>query len=84
MATDDPPIVAHPTGAQSVFLPENLLERAASMALAEVQRAEIAALLHVTNNFATTDSDFDKGPGEIHARMINCCHDAFAEVRGQG
>ncbi len=56
------------------------MEAAALMALAEVQRAEIASLLHVTNNFATTDSDFDKGPREIHERIINCCHDAFAEV----
>ncbi len=31
MATNDVPIVAHPTNEQSVFLPENLLERAASM-----------------------------------------------------
>ncbi len=31
MTNNDAPIVTHPTSAQSVFLPENLLERAASM-----------------------------------------------------
>lgn len=56
------------------------MEAAALMALAHVRGAEIASLLHVTNTFATTDNDFDKGPADINRRVVNCCFDAFSEA----
>ena len=58
------------------------MEAAALMALAEVRGAEIASLLHVTNALATTESDFHKGPADIHEKVILCCLAAFAETMG--
>jgi uridine phosphorylase len=56
------------------------MEAAALMALAHVSGAEIASLLHVTNTFATTETDFDKGPADINRRIVSCCFDAFSEA----
>ncbi len=56
------------------------MEAAALMALAQVSGAEIASLLHVTNTFATTENDFDKGPADINWRIVNCCFDAFSDA----
>ncbi|MHB1033677.1 MAG: nucleoside phosphorylase [Pirellulales bacterium] len=56
------------------------MEAAALMALAKVSGAEIASLLHVTNTFATTENDFDKGPADINQRIIHCCFDAFLDA----
>jgi uridine phosphorylase len=53
------------------------MESAALMALAQVKKAEIASLLHVTNALATGDNDFHKGPETIHEQIINCCLAAF-------
>ena len=50
------------------------------MALAQVSGAEIASLLHVTNTFATTENDFDKGPADINRRIVSCCFDAFSDA----
>lgn len=60
------------------------MEAAALMALAQVRGAEIASLLHVTNTFATTENDFDKGPADINRRIVNCCFDAFSEAVNAG
>ncbi len=59
------------------------MEAAALMALAHRREAEIASLLHLTNTFATSDSDFHKGPEEIHERVIACCLSAFCESAGR-
>ncbi len=59
------------------------MEAAALMALAEAHNAEIASLLHVTNTFATSDSDFHKGPDDINERILSCCLAAFCESLGQ-
>lgn len=56
------------------------MEAAALMALSHVSGAEIASLLHVTNTFATTANDFDKGPADINQRILSCCFKAFSEV----
>jgi uridine phosphorylase len=56
------------------------MEAAALMALAHVSGAEIASLLHVTNSFATTANDFDKGPADINQRILSCCFEAFSEI----
>jgi uridine phosphorylase len=56
------------------------MEAAALMALAHVSGAEIASLLHVTNTFATTENDFDKGPADINRQIVNCCFDAFSDA----
>lgn len=56
------------------------MEAAALMALSHVSGAEIASLLHVTNTFATTANDFDKGPAEINRRILSCCFDAFSDA----
>lgn len=56
------------------------MEAAALMALARVSGAEIASLLHVTNTFATTENDFDKGPSDIHHRILSCCFEAFSDA----
>jgi len=56
------------------------MEAAALMALAEVREAEIASLLHLTNVFATTVDDFNKGPVHINEKIITCCFKAFAEA----
>lgn len=56
------------------------MEAAALMALAQVSGAEIASLLHVTNTFATTANDFDKGPTDINRRIVSCCFDAFSDA----
>jgi hypothetical protein len=56
------------------------MEAAALMALAQVSGAEMASLLHVTNTFATTENDFDKGPVDINQRIVNCCFDAFSDA----
>lgn len=56
------------------------MEAAALMALAQVSGAEIASLLHVTNTFATTENDFDKGPADINRRIVSCCLDAFSDA----
>ncbi len=53
------------------------MEAAALMALSHVSGAEIASLLHVTNAFATTKNDFEKGPANINRRILDCCFDAF-------
>lgn len=58
------------------------MEAAALMALAMVQKAEIASLLHVTNTLATSDHDFHKGPADINQRILSCCLQAFAESLG--
>lgn len=56
------------------------MEAAALMALARTSGAEIASLLHVTNSFATTNTDFHKGPADIHQRILACCFDALADA----
>jgi purine-nucleoside phosphorylase len=56
------------------------MEAAALMALSHVSGAEIASLLHVTNTFATTANDFDKGPADINQRILNCCFEAFSDA----
>lgn len=56
------------------------MEAAAFMALSQVSGAEIASLLHVTNTFATTANDFNKGPADINRRIVNCCFDAFSDA----
>jgi nucleoside phosphorylase len=56
------------------------MEAAALMALSHVSGAEIASLLHVTNTFATTANDFDKGPADINRRILSCCFDAFSDA----
>ena len=56
------------------------MEAAALMALAHRTQAEIASLLHLTNAFATSDSDFHKGEEDIHERVIGCCLSAFHEA----
>ena len=56
------------------------MEAAALMALAEVRKAEIASLLHVTNAFATTENDFHKGSVDINKKIIISCFEAFAET----
>jgi uridine phosphorylase len=58
------------------------MEAAALMAIAEVRKAEITSLLHVTNVFGTTENDFDKGPAGISEKIIVCCLEVFAEVLG--
>jgi uridine phosphorylase len=60
------------------------MEAAALMALSQVSGAEIASLLHVTNTFATTVNDFDKGPADISRRILDCCFDAFLETGKTG
>lgn len=60
------------------------MEAAALMALGEARNVEIASLLHVTNAFATADSDFHKGPSKINENVIICCFDAFAEAMNTG
>lgn len=59
------------------------MEAAALMALARTRDAEIASLLHVTNTLGTGEADFHKGAEDIHARVLACCREAFAEVVGQ-
>ena len=59
------------------------MEAAALMALAEARGAEIASLLHVTNSFATAETDFEKGGPEINERLLHCCLAAFREALGQ-
>ncbi len=56
------------------------MEAAALMALAQVRKAEIASLLHVTNTFATAENDFDKGPDDINEKVLTCCFEAFREA----
>jgi uridine phosphorylase len=56
------------------------MEAAALMALAEVREVQIASLLHVTNALATSENDFQKGPADIHERVLNCCWAAFRET----
>ncbi|MEN6494672.1 MAG: nucleoside phosphorylase [Thermoguttaceae bacterium] len=56
------------------------MEAAALMALSQVSGAKIASLLHVTNTFATTANDFDKGPADIHQRILSCCFEAFSHA----
>jgi len=56
------------------------MEAAALMALSQVSRAEIASLLHVTNTFATTANDFNKGPDDINQRILSCCFEAFSDA----
>jgi len=56
------------------------MEAAALMALSQVSGAEIASLLHVTNTFATTVNDFDKGPADINQRVLSCCFGAFSDA----
>ena len=56
------------------------MESAALMALAEARGAEIASLLHVTNSFATAETDFEKGAPDINERILQCCLAAFAEA----
>jgi hypothetical protein len=56
------------------------MEAAAVMALAEVSGAEIASLLHVTNTFATSEHDFDKGPADINRRIVECSLGAFSDA----
>ncbi len=56
------------------------MEAAALMALAEARGAEIASLLHVTNSFATQESDFEKGEGDINERIIECCMASLGEA----
>ncbi|MHB9081908.1 MAG: nucleoside phosphorylase [Pirellulaceae bacterium] len=56
------------------------MEAAALMSLAQVSGAEVASLLHVTNTFATTANDFDKGPADINQRVLCCCFEAFAHA----
>ena len=46
------------------------MESAALMALAEARGAEIASLLHVTNSFATAETDFEKGAPDINERIL--------------
>ena len=67
-------IVRH--GAAGVLTVE--MEAAALMALAEVHRADIASLLHVTNALATSADDFHKGEGDINERVIVTCLDTFS------
>jgi len=56
------------------------MESAALMALAETRGAEIASLLHVTNSFATAETDFEKGAPDMNERILQCCLAAFAEA----
>jgi len=56
------------------------MEAAALMALAKVRVCEVASLLHVTNAMATTEDDFNKGPADIHERVIACCFAAFRDL----
>jgi nucleoside phosphorylase len=56
------------------------MEAAALMALSQVSGAEIASLLHVTNTFATTANDFNKGPADINRGILDCCFDAFLDA----
>lgn len=56
------------------------MEAAALMALSQASGAEIASLLHVTNAFATTTNDFQKGPADINRRILDCCFDAFLDA----
>jgi hypothetical protein len=56
------------------------MEAAALMALGAARQAEIASLLHVTNSFATSDNDFQKGPPDIHQRILDCCFETFFEA----
>jgi len=56
------------------------MEAAALMALSVSNGAEIASLLHVTNAFATTTNDFQKGPADINRRILDCCFDAFSDA----
>jgi nucleoside phosphorylase len=58
------------------------MEAAALMTLAAVRSAEIGSLLHVTNTFATSDSDFQKGPPDINQRILECCFQTFIEILG--
>ncbi len=60
------------------------MEAAALMALAQVRRAEVASLLHVTNTLGTGEHDFHKGPGDINERILSCCLAAFAEAMRPG
>jgi hypothetical protein len=56
------------------------MEAAALMALAQVRKAEIASLLHVTNSFATAENDFHKGPDDINEKVLTCCLQTFREA----
>ncbi len=60
------------------------METAALMALAQVKKAEIASLLHVTNTMATGDNDFHKGPDVINHKVIACCLWALQDALEQG
>jgi nucleoside phosphorylase len=58
------------------------MEAAALMSLAEARSAEIASLLHVTNSFATVESDFEKGGIGVGERILRCCLATFVEALG--
>jgi len=57
------------------------MEAAALMSLSHARRAEIASLVHVTNTLGAGETDFHKGPDDIHERIIECCLDAFEEAQ---
>ena len=56
------------------------MEAAALMALAQVRKAEIASLLHVTNSLSTAENDFHKGPNDINEKILRCCLQTFREA----
>lgn len=56
------------------------MEAAALMALSQVRDVQVTSLLHVTNTFAETESDFNKGPADINERVLNCCFDTFLDA----
>lgn len=53
------------------------MEATALMALAKVWPCEVASLLHVTNAMAKSEDDFQKGPADIHEKVIACCLATF-------
>lgn len=58
------------------------MEAAALMALSAASQSEIASLLHVTNTYATSQSDFCKGLADINERILACCFETFMETLG--
>ncbi len=59
------------------------MEAAALMALGKVRDVNTASLLHVTNTFATSDKDFQKGPDDMNERILRCCLATCCESLGR-
>jgi len=55
------PLLDHDPGEPPVFLPGNLLEAAALLALGRALDKPVVCLAHVTNTMATRTENFEKG-----------------------